>query len=195
MIIFELETLSDDSHRRHFIEDPVDCCNNCWSALKFGGMDVDYQCSICSRYPAKWKRDDKSYHEACVDDKPISQTMAIFIKFWDSYDIPIQIWCNRDESFRQETQVWLLSQGLPVGSFIQMRPIGDTTPYYAMKERWIIEYYDSVYPKLDKDAIEGTEYHRKDPIQFVFESDPKSIEMWKRRHVFVFNCNQNSGVI
>ena len=61
--------------------------------------------------------------------------------------------------------------------------------------RWLREYYDSLYPKLDKDAIEGTEYYRKEKIEFVFDSEPKSIAMWRRRGVFVFNCCQHDEEI
>lgn len=44
---------------------------------------------------------------------------------------------------------------------------------------------------LDKDAIEGTEYFRKEKIDFVFDADPDSIAMWRRRGIFVFDVNQS----
>jgi len=45
-----------------------------------------------------------------------------------------------------------------------------------MREKW----YD----------LHNVENPRQD-IDFVFESDPKSIAMWRRRGVFVFDVNQS----
>jgi hypothetical protein len=106
----------------------------------------------------------------------------------------IQIWSGRYQSVRPKTNRWLMKNGitdLTILKNLKMRPIGENSPDHELKERWIREYYDSLYPKLDKDAIEGTEYHRKEKIEFVFDSDERSIRMWRRRGIFVFNCCQH----
>ena len=98
---------------------------------------------------------------------------------------------------REKTLKWLINLTGYCEDFgywdkrLKMRPIGDSTPNDVLKETWLREYYDSLYPKLDKDAIEGTEYYRKEKIEFVFDSEPKPIAMWRRRGVFVFNCCQH----
>jgi hypothetical protein len=71
-----------------------------------------------------------------------------------------------------------------------MRPIGDNTPDDQLKERWFNEYNANLWPKLEKDTPEGKVFSRKDPIDFVFDSQPASIKMWRRHGVFVFNCSQ-----
>lgn len=79
-----------------------------------------------------------------------------------------------------------------VNSILKMRPTGNTTPYHKLKEQWLDEYIESMWPKLEapKKGEENKIFYRKDPIEFVFDRDPKSIEMWRRRGVFVFDCNQ-----
>jgi hypothetical protein len=59
---------------------------------------------------------------------------------------------------------------------IKMRPIGDFTSYDQLKESWI-----------DEALAQGKN------IDFVFDSDPASISMWRRRGIFVFSCCQHEG--
>ena len=54
-----------------------------------------------------------------------------------------------------------------------MRPIGDFTPDDELKEKWLDE-------ALSREEI----------IDFVFDDRPKVIRMWRKRGIFVFNCNQ-----
>jgi hypothetical protein len=50
-----------------------------------------------------------------------------------------------------------------------------------------------MWPKLPGPDIEnqGKVFFRKAPIDSVFDSDPESIKMWRRRGIFVFNCAQH----
>ncbi len=59
-----------------------------------------------------------------------------------------------------------------------MRLIGDNTPLHELKEKWL------------DDTFEEHKFGRKTPITMVFDSDPQSIEMWKRCGIFVFDCSQ-----
>ena len=89
----------------------------------------------------------------------------------------MQIWTSRDESLREKTESWITKLTSPspwtveIPFELKMRPIGDTTPYHDLKEKWLDEC--------------------EEKIEFVFEKDPESIKMWKRRSVFVFKCNQD----
>lgn len=182
MIIFDLDgTLAYCEHRRHLVVDPIDICNNCYSALKIGGMDVEYQCPWCNRFPAKWKCDYQAFYEACDKDVPIIPVIEIFANYaW--FDRDIVIWSGRCESIRDKTIEWLRinvycdfpnpcdGDSIP----LKMRPIGDFTPDEELKEKW-----------LDEAIAEGKK------IDFVFDDRPKVIRMWRRRGIFVFNCAQH----
>ena len=97
-----------------------------------------------------------------------------------------QIWSKRCESERDETGKWLEKNLLCFESNqLKMRPIGDNTPYHELKEKWLDEYINS------NEYVKNIFQNRgKSPIEFVIDSDKDSIEMWKRREVFVFDCNQ-----
>lgn len=184
MIIFDLDgTLANCEHRRHFVQDPCDSCENCYSALKIERVDSDYQCSLCKRYPAAWKKPNwKSFYEACDKDEPILPTIGIFEKYWNHISaLQIQIWSGRCESVREKTIKWLDDHILTSHSkasdyfngILRMRPIGDNTPDDRLKEGW-----------LDDTIKEGK------TIECVFDDRPKVVRMWRRRGIFVFNCNQ-----
>ena len=199
MIIFDLDmTLANCEHRRHFIR-PT--CKECKCELtKEIEFDIGWHCPYpCDNvtYKTDWKPDRKAFYEACDKDTPIKASMEILhILFACEKDI--HIWSGRCETVWDKTEEWLLDYlemkycvKFNPSKNLKMRPIGDTTPDDELKERWLDEYLNSMWPKLDKDAPDGTVYKRKDPIQFVFDSDPESIKMWKRRGIFVYNCNQN----
>ena len=150
MIIFDIETLADDSHRRHFIENPR------------------------KSYPADnlWEPEYESYYAACDKDDPIEQVISIWNDQISLGAMGVnQIWCNIEEIHREKVENWLNKNLLCFESHqLKMRPIGDKTPWHELKDRWANEC--------------------KDNIDFVFDKDPESIQMWKRRVVFVFNCEQ-----
>ncbi len=79
MIIFGLEgVLADCEHRMHFIENPMNSCENCFCSVKIGHVEEDYFCTWCKKYPAKWKLDYKSFYESCDKDKPIKPITNIW---------------------------------------------------------------------------------------------------------------------
>ena len=165
MILFDLEgVLANFEHRRHFVD----------RHTSFGDFDSELQ------------PDWKSFYEDCLDDPPIDEVGRALYDFMASdacHDI--EIWSGRCESVREKTEAWL-SYHFPAffhGSIdgksylksIKMRPIGDATPLYRLKEQW----YD----------MHNVEHPNKN-IEFVFESDPECVKMWRRRGVFVFDVNQ-----
>lgn len=174
MIIFDLDNvLANIEHRLHFINDPIDECNPCYDALKVGGCDPDYQCGYCMRYPAKWKFDMESYNNECVLDEPILPVIFSCRHFHNTKN-EVQIWTGRCESMREKTDEWLEEYSV-YHDVLKMRPVGDNTPLHKLKEQW----YDL-----------HNVHNPRDNIEMVFDADPKSIEMWKRRGIFVFDCNQ-----
>lgn len=194
MIIFDLDgTLADCSHRRHFVVNPYEEDGHA-PICTCGDPDYEYPCEADGW--ANWKPDWKSFYEACDKDIPIEPVVEILRTLWWKEGFDIQIWSGRCESVREKTENWLYhnifrESELPV---LKMRPIGDNTPGDELKERWLDEHLDApLYPTLEKATPEneGKVIYRKSPIEYVFDSNPKSIEMWRRRGIFVFNCNQN----
>lgn len=195
MIIFDLDgVLADNEHRKHFIHDSIDTCNYCFSALTIGNCELDYQCNQCLQFPALWKKYVQAYKDACDKDEPVVPNIEIFKIILSYFDF-CEIWLSRSESVRVKTLNWIIDHfkaGLDekkyFDSILKLRPIGDTTPDHELKERWLDEYIfgeKNIYPRLEN-AVPVNQ------INFVFDADPQSIEMWKRRGVFVFDVNQGN---
>lgn len=173
MIIFELDgTLADCEHRRHFIKEPP-----IWEPNKsaFDPMSCNVNCEKWRN----WKPDWKAFYEACDQDKPIKPLIDIFRLISMQYDM-VEIWSGRFESVRYRTIEWFtkyMKAGIDeeeyYDSILKMRPIGDYTPDHELKEKW-----------LDEALAEGK------AIDFVFDDRKKVCNMWQRRKIFVFNCNQ-----
>ncbi|MHB1059875.1 MAG: phosphatase domain-containing protein [Rhodanobacter sp.] len=198
MIIFDLDgTLADCEHRRHF----VDADKNKeyeYSTFEKDPITREVTCGLNSRYRRKdnwdiiWKPDWKSFYEACDQDKPIEPVCEIFrqlhLKFPEDSN-EIHIWSGRCESTRKDTDIWLTHNLHPTKNwfhYLKMRPVGDYTPDDLLKERWLNERCaDLITAQIeDRMAI-------RHDIDFVFASDPKSIEMWRGRGIFVFDVNQS----
>ncbi len=196
MIIFDLDTLADCEHRRHFVQDPFDTCINCYEAVKIGGVGEEYQCPVCKRYSARWKPDCKAFHEACDKDIIIQPSLTVIrgLLGWDYYDNDeeVHIWSGRCESVRNKTEKWLEKHSIAYKS-LKMRPIGDNIPDDVLMEKWLDKYIESMWPKLPAPSEEnkGNVFYRKPNIDFVFASRPEVICMWRRRGIFVFNCAQS----
>lgn len=178
MIIFALETLADDSHRRHLV-DPnarTDLCFE-YAEIDSYGISLDGKGSWHWDHNGElWKPDWASYHAAAELDTPIMPTANI-IKLMYGYDYydnqeDVHIWTGRCKSTREKTEKWLEKHDIYY-KCLMMRNDGDDIPLHELKEIWLDQNIGN--PKA---------------IDFVFESDPQSIAMWKRRGVFVFNCNQ-----
>lgn len=134
------------------------------------------------------KPDWRAFFEACDKDTPIEPTVLM----WNN-QISLglmgvhQIWSGRCESTRQKTEKWLQDHLLCFKSTqLKMRPIGDYTPDHILKEQWLNERCSD----LMEARIEGRMPTKHD-IQFVFDDRPKVVNMWRRRGLFVFDCNQS----
>lgn len=189
MIIFDLDgTLADCEHRRHFIDPSKrnDCYYHSLSTLtqKEGWYYKDVFLTSLPPKSKKFIPDWKLFFEPCDKDIPIEPTMRTFSKYWiGEKPCHVEIWSGRCESVREKTLNWFLDNwfiGLfdhekkVLNSIIKMRPIGDYTPDEQLKERW-----------LDEELEKGNK------IDFVFDDRPKVVKMWRRRGIFVFDCNQN----
>ena len=181
MIIFDLDgVLADCEHRRHFIQEPP-----MWIENPRVLQNPLESASITNPEWYNFKSDWKSFYEACDKDKPIREVVNVFRQLALGWKTKIMIWSGRCESVRQKTQDWLFYSG--IGAFnnesLKMRPIGDTTPDDQLKDKWLDEYL--LLPNMDIANCPNA-----NSIEFVFDSDPKSIAMWKRRGIFVLNCCQ-----
>jgi hypothetical protein len=167
MIIFDLETLADCEYRRHFVDPALHKGKYVFKPC-LGWQDVETGKEFIPDY--------KSFYEACHIDSVIVQTCKLFLDL--AIDNDIQIWSGRCESTREKTLNWIYHYFHCDGHILKMRPIGDKTPYHELKEKWLDERIDDMGNQAVSD------------IEFVFDSDPKSIEMFRRRGIFVFDCNQ-----
>ena len=176
MIIFDLDgTLANCDHRKHFIDKSyITCGFNCTKQKR---------CLQCLRKLEKDQPNWKAFFEACDQDTPIKPTLEILINCLLS-GRKVEIWSGRCESVREKTMIWLnenLYSSYRLKSHllddpelkVKMRPIGDYTPDDQLKESW-----------LDEALAKGK------TIDFVFDDRPKVVRMWRRRGIFVFDCNQ-----
>lgn len=187
MIIFDLDgCLADCEHRRHFVDPSKrqDCYYRELSNLK--QMQGWYYLDDVS-YPKsrmKFKPDWKAFYEACDKDLPIREVISIFKQLtYAGFGNEFHIWSARCQSVFKKTDDWIHENDLFYNE-LKMRPIGDNTPDAELKEKWLDEY-------LSLPTMDFGENGIMPKIDFVFDSDPKSIEMWRRRGIFVFDVNQS----
>lgn len=179
MIIFDLDgTLADCEHRRHYVDvskngdyenrpelydfkDERSEYIDCWYNKKTGIKD----------FKPNWK----AFYEECKYDTPIQPVI-------DRWNIQVglgmmdmqQIWSGRCESVRSQTERWLKENLVCFSTDqLKMRPVGDNTPDDQLKERW-----------LDEAIVNGQ------TIDYAYDDRPKVVRMWRRRGIFVFDCNQ-----
>ncbi len=178
MIIFDLDgTLADCEHRRHFV-DPEKSVNHLLQGYDGAGKMIEEAGVYCSIIDGtRFKPDWKSFYEACDKDhanKPAIHILNILYEFHYERD-KIHIWSGRCQSTFNKTCAWFIANEIPscLCERLKMRPFGDFTPDDQLKERW-----------LDEAIADGK------TIDFVFDDRPKVVRMWRRRGIFVFDCNQ-----
>lgn len=172
MIIFDLDgTLADIEHRRHFVErdHPIN------EKKRLSEISLDSNVEIDPNQYF-WKPDWKAFFEACDQDKYNVPVFEVLRTLRQQYEV--EIWSGRCESVRKKTEKWIASYQPYLGWAdkipLKMRPIRDYTPDEQLKERW-----------LDEHIASGGK-----PIEFVFDDRAKVIKFWRRRGIFVFDCNQ-----
>lgn len=177
MIIFDLDgTLADCEHRRHFVDPQKNP-----QLLQLYCKPFDY---INPKTFEIFKPDWDAFYEACDQDTPIQPV----IEFWDTQISQgmmgcHQIWSGRSESVREKTEKWLDHHLLCFQPHqLKMRPIGDYTSDEQLKEKWLDERINDMGNQAVSD------------IKYIFDSHGRSIEMWRRRGIFVFNCNQSEPI-
>jgi hypothetical protein len=177
MIIFDLDgTLANREHRRHFV-DPKK--NSEYSFMKGDMMtrmsDGYFKKREGTSGYTKFKPDWKAFYEACDKDTPIEFVRYVMeVLYYDEQEI--HIWSGRCESVRKKTEEWINKYLGGMRRFIElkMRPVGDSTPDDQLKEKW-----------LDDHIAGGGK-----PIDLIFDDRPKVVRMYRRRGIFVFDCNQ-----
>lgn len=199
MIIFDLDgTLADCEHRRHFV-DPSKNPDYKWVFDRLTPVCESEQtreniATINGSYyhkktNEKFKPDWKSFYEACDQDKPIEfvRYMAECL-YYDENEL--SIWSGRCESVRKKTEEWLIQHcGFRWFDELKMRPIGNSTPDDELKEKWL----DERIKHCEQTRPFGLTYKNEHDIVMVFDDRPKVVRMWKRRGIFVFNCQQDEG--
>ena len=185
MIIFDLDgTLADCEHRRHFVDrDKASELGICYEDVEitFGGVQNGpwVLTNDCDRL---WKPDWQTFYEACNQDTPIEPVIQIFRNQMQWFknladEINWEIWSGRCESVREKTEYWINNHVIPIqwnSKRLKMRPIGDSRPDDQLKEKW-----------LDEALADGK------TIDMVFDDRSKVVQMWRRRGIFVFDCNQS----
>ncbi len=197
MIIFDLDgTLADCSHRQHFVKKPNEDDKNYDRYFS-----PDHECSRERREKTilknkltgeLWKPDWACYHNECDKDIPIEP--VIEVAFPELYSGHAEIWSGRCESVRNKTIEWLKNNVCHTDShykefdwnpILKMRPIGDSTPDDQLKEKWLDEYF---YSGSDSCPLRWATHDKCcKKVDYVFDSNPDSIAMWRKRGIFVFD--------
>lgn len=203
MIIFDLDgCLANCEHRRHFVDPRKNLAykrrlditldegiNDKRIPEEYIPIETTPEQCLENSYKI-FQPDWKSFYEACDKDEPIEPVVSTLRRLSQHQDV--QIWSGRCESVREKTLKWLVNLTGYCEDYqywdrrLKMRPIGNSTPDYVLKELWL----NDLCMKGEYVSAGEGKVRLKHPIDFVFDSDPKSIEMWRRRGFFVFNCCQ-----
>lgn len=187
MIIFDLETLADDSHRRHFIDPSKNTNVEWWTNPEHASGDPHKGNWIKNGLP--WKPDYQAFYEACDKDEPIDAVICMYKLTMVCSNIAI--WSGRCELVKDKTIDWL-HHHLDLDFYsdrccpeLKMRPIGDERQTHVIKKEWLEEELHKVRLNNFNPAIKANQV-----IQMVFSSDPQSITMYRSYGIFVFDCRQ-----
>lgn len=184
MIIFTLDALANDSHRRHLIH-PYEkkwVDEELYFGPEFKGQSGNHW---FNKDGTIWngKRDYPAYYEACDGDAPIHATIGA-LKMISHASAPIQIWSTLPESQRDAVYFWFDDQCVSINRIeIRMRPIGDDRPQEELFQRWLNQNCSDI-------IISETKQWVGHDIDMVFSSHGPTIDMFRRRGIFVFDCNQ-----
>lgn len=139
LYIFDLDgTLADLTHRRRFVD---------------GNMG---------------RKDWRSFHAACVDDKPIQPVIRTMRRL-QAADAECWIVSGRSDEVWNQTVDWLCKNDC-VPSRLIMRKDGDYTPDDMLKESWLLSW-----PQEDRDRIVA-----------VFDDRDRVVAMWRRHGLVCF---------
>lgn len=181
MIIFDLDgTLADCEHRRHYVDLNKNRCPSCKPPFASRIDSEKLPCPDCGFNASRWRPDWQAFYEACDEDKPILPVINALK--WAIQNEIFEIWSGRCESVREKTLDWICKHTKSdivdrtyFNQILKMRPRGDSTPDDELKERWL----DHLIANSCK------------TVECVYDDRPKVVRMWRRRGIFVFNCNQN----
>jgi hypothetical protein len=204
MIIFNLDgTLANCEHRRHFVQAPDEDGDENYDRYYSPDHEMsDRRKKMIFKHKVTgeiWQPHWPAFYAACDLDEPIEAVLSTFIHLTqgEPFNHDVQIWSGRCESVRQKTLKWLVNLTGYCEDYqywdrrLKMRPIGDNTPDDVLKEKWLQE----LLQESMQNCLDGKKLWHKgiEEIDFVFDSDPTSIAMWRRRGIFVFNCAQSEN--
>ncbi len=193
MIIFDLDCLADDSHRRHFIDPKKnenyerrwhpnlkECTENKYIPEEYIKFGASYKDCVDGNYEL-FIPNYSEYDAACVDDNPIEYTKETLISLnYEPYKRHVSIWTSRCESQREKSLEWIDNKIYNnsesreyIDRNLKMRPVGDKALKEYLFHYWIGEYVDNALN-----------------VEMVFSSHKPTIDMFRRCGVFVFDCNQ-----
>ena len=180
MIVFTLDTLADNSHRRHLIDPSKNDGVIEWRNLESGENRLGYHYE--DGVFVDWQPNYPAYYEACDGDAPIKPVTKVFSdlkhRFGEKSDVVI--WSSCCESARDKLENWIYQniQGMcqyDMENILKLRPIGDDRPQEELFKLW----YDI---NRSTDGVPN--------VSMVFSSHGPTIAMFRKRGVFVFDCNQ-----
>lgn len=185
MIVFTLDALANDSHRRHLIH-PYEkkwVDEELYFGPEFKGQSGNHW---FNKDGTIWngKRDYPAYYEACDGDAPIHTVINVLMDIRRDYENEIQIWSSNCISQRSKIVRWINNNLLWDGTeILKLRPIGDDRPQEELFQRWLNQNCSDI-------IISETKQWVGHDIDMVFSSHGPTIDMFRRRGIFVFDCNQ-----
>lgn len=130
-------TLADIRHRLHFIQSTRTCIQ-CGTTLKLSSVHNRNECCAqCNgREFSFCKADWKSFHAACIHDKPIQTNIAVINAVVREAGMELWITSGRSDVVSYETIGWLQVNNVRFDSLL-MRTDGDFQEDSALKRSWL----------------------------------------------------------
>jgi len=121
--------------------------------------DLTHRLHYIAKKPKRWDL----FFKECINDKPITDILALYDMF-NARGIPMILVSGRSDEVRAETEEWLRRNQITYDQ-LHMRKAGDYRPDWVVKE-------------------EILKTHLKDiPIRYVFDDRNQVVAMWRRNGI------------
>lgn len=128
-------------------------------------------CDVNHRRPLLENRQWDAFFEACDQDPPFNDTIAI-LKDLLAAGHRVEIWSGRSAAVEEKSRAWLEAQGVDPAVLKRMRPVGDFTPDEKLKRAW-----------LHEELAAGNR-----PLA-IFDDRQKVVDMWRAEGMICYQVN------
>jgi FMN phosphatase YigB (HAD superfamily) len=118
------------------------------------------------------KKDWPQFFEACVNDKPIYNTINVINTL--AYNYEVYITSGRNDVVKEITQFWLLKHGITYHKLL-MRKAGDYRPDSVVKLEWLV---NGLIPK--------------ERILCAFDDRQRVVDMWRNEGITCYQVAEGN---